>query len=77
MMDNEKKVRQVLAELLGRNEEDFTPEASLADDFNVDSTEMVDILCTIEKAFSLSLEDRKEKKVRTVQDIVGLVEQAA
>jgi acyl carrier protein len=77
MMDKEKKVRQVLAELLSRDEEDFTPAASLEDDFDVDSTEMVEILCSLEKAFSLRLEDRQEKKVQTVQDLYELVARAA
>ncbi|WP_164016416.1 acyl carrier protein [Pyxidicoccus trucidator] len=73
MTDKEKKVREVLSALLGRGEAEFEPDASLKDDFDVDSTEMVEVVCKMEKAFSTSLGDGAEKKIRTVRDIYTLV----
>ncbi|NMO18040.1 hypothetical protein HPC49_10185 [Pyxidicoccus fallax] len=73
MLEEEKKVREVLAGLLGRNEAEFEPNASLKDDFDVDSTEMVEIVTMMEKAFARPLGEGAEKKIHTVRDIYALV----
>lgn len=46
------KVREVLEEALGADEEDITPEASLTGDLEAESIDFLDIVFRLEKTFS-------------------------
>ena len=46
------KVREILEEALGADEEDITPEATLTGDLEAESIDFLDIVFRLEKAFS-------------------------
>ena len=49
------KVRDVLIEALGVDEEEITPEARLTDDLGAESIDFLDIVFRLEKAFGLKI----------------------
>ena len=49
------KVRTCIAEALGVDEEEVTPEATLFDDLGAESLDLLDIVFRMEKAFGISI----------------------
>jgi acyl carrier protein len=52
----EKKVREILADSLGVDEEEVTPNAVLRDDLGAESIDYLDIQFRLEKAFGIKIE---------------------
>jgi acyl carrier protein len=52
----EKKVREILADSLGVDEEEVTPQAVLRDDLGAESIDYLDIQFRLEKAFGIKIE---------------------
>ncbi len=68
------RVRAILVEQLGVEEEEVTAEAKLRDDLDADSLDMVETAMAIEDAFKLpQIED--DTVFATVGDVVAYVEQ--
>ncbi|WP_437869688.1 phosphopantetheine-binding protein [Sorangium sp. So ce363] len=70
------QVKKILAEFLGRPMKDLSDDALLQDDLDVDSTEMIEIVCAVERAFQVRLGDGAEKALKTVADIHSAVDRA-
>lgn len=69
------RVRKVIAEQLGVDEAQVTPEASFQDDLNADSLDLVDLIMSLEEHFNLEISDEEAEKIRTVQDAVEYIEE--
>jgi acyl carrier protein len=52
----EKKVREILADSLGVDEDEVTPQAVLRDDLGAESIDYLDIQFRLEKAFGIKIE---------------------
>jgi len=74
-MDIEKKVVQVLVKMLHKDEADIRLESSLADDLEVDSFTAVEMLFELEDQWGLEIPDEEVENFKTVEDIVGYIEQ--
>jgi acyl carrier protein len=58
--------------------EDMVPEASLFDDLELDSLDMVDMVIVLENAFNFKIREEKAvRKIRTLGDIHDFVIQKA
>ena len=71
-----KKLRTLIAESLGVEEEEVTPEASFEDDLNVDRQELVDLMVAIEEEFDVKIPDDAMAGLETVGDAVEYLEDA-
>jgi acyl carrier protein len=71
VLDN---LREVLADEFEIDPELITPEASLADDLDIDSIDAIDILARLRELTGKALPAEGLKSVRTVGDVVQLVE---
>jgi acyl carrier protein len=69
------RVRKVIAEQLGVDEAQVTPEASFQDDLNADSLDLVDLIMSLEEQFNLEISDEEAEKIRTVRDAVEYIEE--
>ncbi|CUW12206.1 Acyl carrier protein [Propionibacterium freudenreichii subsp. shermanii] len=56
--------------------EDVKPEKSFVDDLDIDSLSMVEIVYSLQEAFSVDIPDDDVKSLRTVQDAVDYIEKA-
>jgi acyl carrier protein len=69
------RVRAIVVEQLGVEEEDVAPNASFVDDLNADSLDLVELIMSLEEEFSadgteLEISDEDAEKIATVQDAV-------
>ncbi|HXI16653.1 MAG TPA: acyl carrier protein [Chloroflexota bacterium] len=71
-----KKLRTLIAETLGVEEEEVTPEASFEEDLNVDRQELVDLMVAIEEEFEVKISDEAIPGLLTVGDAVEYLEDA-
>jgi acyl carrier protein len=67
------RVRTIVAERLGVEEEKVTMEAEFIGDLNADSLDLVGVISDIEDAFSLTIADSDMENIRTVGDAVDLI----
>ena len=69
------RVRAIVVEQLGVEEEEVVPAASFVDDLNADSLDLVELIMSLEEEFStdangLEIPDEDAAKIATVQDAV-------
>lgn len=69
------RVRKIIVEQLGVEENQVVPSASFVDDLNADSLDLVELIMSMEEEFSkdskaLEISDEDAEKIVTVQDAV-------
>jgi len=73
-METKDKIKDVLANLLKVKIEELKDGAALIDSIGVDSTEMVESVIALEKAFGVKLSPKEITKNSTINDIAGNIE---
>lgn len=68
------KVRNILAEGLGIEEEIITMDSDFIDDLNADSLDIVDLVVELEHEFNLSIPDEEAERIKTVGDAVEYIQ---
>ncbi|HXK23976.1 MAG TPA: acyl carrier protein [Myxococcota bacterium] len=63
------KVRNILAEQLGVDLSEVTPDARILDDLGADSLDVVEMVMSIEEAFDIEVPDQDVEELRTVADV--------
>ena len=71
------KVKQIISEQLGVDENEVTPSASFVDDLGADSLDQVELVMALEEAFGVEIPDEDAEKIRTVQDAIDYVDKQA
>ena len=66
------KIREIIAEHTGKDEEEITLDTNVKDDLDADSLDLFQIINDIEDEFDISVED--PEAIVTVKDIVDFVE---
>jgi acyl carrier protein len=69
------RLRKVIVEMLGVDEETVVPSASLSYDLNADSSDLAEIIVAVEEEFStpkqtVVISDEDTEGINTVQDII-------
>lgn len=73
--DTYERLKKLVVEQLGVEEDQVTPEASFVDDLNADSLDLVELIMSLEEEFGAEISDEDAEKIRTVQDAVDYVEE--
>lgn len=68
------KVKQIIIEQLGVDENQVDPSASFVDDLGADSLDIVELVMAFEEAFDLDIPDEDAEKIKTVKDAVDYIE---
>ena len=72
------KVKEIIVEKLGVDEDEIKPEASFTNDLGADSLDTVELIMEFEKEFDLTIPDEDAEQIGTVGDaITYLTEKAA
>jgi acyl carrier protein len=66
----EPRIRRLVADYLGVNPEELTPEVSLTDDLAADSLDLVELALALEGEFGIEVPERTIDEVRTYGDLV-------
>ena len=75
------RVRDLVTEQLGVEEDEVVLGASFIDDLNADSLDLVELIMSFEEEFStdensLEISDEDAEKIRSVQDAVDFLKEA-
>lgn len=65
---------EILEEVAGITPDDVAPEKSFADDLDVDSLSMVEVVVAAEEKFELKIPDNEVQNLKTVGDAVSYIE---
>ena len=70
------KIVEIIANQLGIDRGDVTPEASVVDDLGADSLDVVELIMALEEEFNLEIPDEEAEKIKSVSDIFSHMENA-
>ena len=71
------KVKESIVSSLQCDEAIVTMEASITDDLGADSLDIMDLIIELEDTFGVKIEDSRAKAIKTVGDIVAVVDELA
>ena len=69
------RLKKIVIEQLGADEEDVKPEASFVDDLNADSLDLVELIMSLEEEFGTEISDEDAERIRTVGDAVEYIDE--
>lgn len=68
------KVKSIIVEQLGVDEEEVTPDASFVDDLGADSLDQVELIMAFEEEFGIEIPDEDAEKISRVKEAVEYIE---
>lgn len=68
-----KKVKRIIAEQLGKPEEEIKEKASFLGDLGADSLDIVEMIMTLEEEFDTEISDEEAEKIQTVQQAIDYI----
>ena len=68
------KVRGIIVEQLGVDEEEVTSDASFVDDLGADSLDTGELVIAVEEEFNLEIPDEDAEKITRVKEAVEYIE---
>ncbi len=73
---NEQRVKDIIVEQLGVNEDQVAPDAKLLEDLGADSLDAVELVMAIEEEFGIEVPDEEAEKLTTMGEILAYVDKA-
>ncbi|MCK9611288.1 MAG: acyl carrier protein [Bacteroidales bacterium] len=74
MSDITTRVKAIIVDKLGVDENQVVPEASFTNDLGADSLDTVELIMEFEKEFNLAIPDEEAEKISTVGDAIKYIE---
>jgi len=74
MSDIASKVKAIIVDKLGVDENEVTPEASFTNDLGADSLDTVELIMEFEKEFDIAIPDDQAEKISTVGEAIAYIE---
>lgn len=68
------KVKEVIIDKLGVEEDKIVPDASFIDDLGADSLDTVELIMQLEEEFGIEIPDEEAEKMTTVKSVVDYIE---
>lgn len=75
MSDIASRVKAIIADKLGVDEAEVTPEANFTNDLGADSLDTVELIMEFEKEFNIAIPDDQAEGISTVNDAVKYIEE--
>jgi len=77
MASIEERVKQIVAEQLGVDEDQVTADAAFMEDLGADSLDTVELVMALEEEFDVEISDEDAEKIQTVKDAIEYITQAS
>jgi acyl carrier protein len=71
----EARVKKIIAEQLGVEEDDVIPEAKFVEDLGADSLDTVELVMALEEEFEIEIPDEDAEKILTVAAAVDFIKE--
>lgn len=71
------KIKDLLVDQLGVDEDEISMGTSLMEDLGIDSLDLVELIMAIEQEFDIEIPDEDVEGIHTVGDVVNYVKQKA
>ncbi|MDQ2683578.1 MAG: acyl carrier protein [Chloroflexota bacterium] len=69
------RVRSIVSERLGVDEDKVTMDAEFIGDLNADSLDLVEVIMAMEQEFDTEIKDEDAENIRSVADAVKFIEE--
>lgn len=69
------KLKKIIAEQLGIEESEITPESHFIDDLGADSLDTVELVMALEEEFGTEIPDEDAEKILTVGDVAKYIDE--
>ena len=67
------RIKQIVAEQLGVEEDQVTTKASFMDDLGADSLDTVELVMALEEEFDIEISDEDAEKIQAVQNAIDYI----
>ena len=74
MADIANRVKEIIVDKLGVDENEVKPEAGFTTDLGADSLDTVELIMEFEKEFGIEIPDKKAEGIKTVADAIAYIE---
>ncbi|MBA7558465.1 acyl carrier protein [Candidatus Atribacteria bacterium 1244-E10-H5-B2] len=64
------RIKKILVDLLGVDENKITENSSFLDDLGADSLDMIEMIMVLEEEFNTEIPDKDMEKINTVGDLI-------
>ena len=75
MSDVASRVKAIIVDKLGVDENEVTPEASFTNDLGADSLDTVELIMEFEKEFNIAIPDDQAETISTVGEAIKYIEE--
>jgi len=72
-MSVEERVKEIIVDQLGVDENEVTPEAKFIDDLGADSLDIVELVMALEEEYDIEISDEEAEKIQTVGDATEFI----
>jgi len=73
----EERIKKIIAEQLGVEEDEVVPDAKFVEDLGADSLDTVELVMALEEEFEIEIPDEDAEKIQTVSAAVDFVKEKA
>lgn len=77
MSETADRVKKIVVEHLGVEEDKVTTDSSFIDDLGADSLDIVELVMAFEEEFSVEIPDDAAEKISTVKDAIDYIDNQA
>ncbi len=70
----DERVKKIISEQLGVEDDEVAPEASFVEDLGAASLDTVELVMACEEAFNIEIQDEDAEKILTVQNAVDYIQ---
>ncbi len=77
MSDTADRVKKIVVEHLGVEEDKVAPDASFIDDLGADSLDIVELVMAFEEEFGVEIPDDAAEKINSVGDAIKYIDENA
>ena len=71
----EERIKKIIAEQLGVEEDEVVPDAKFVEDLGADSLDTVELVMALEEEFEIEIPDEDAEKIQTVSASVDFVKE--